>query len=201
MCWNQKVSMNTFLFSMFAASLALKNGVVTTPDGLFYIFFSSMQLVEYFLWKNLDNKKGNEFWSKVGLLFIALQPVVSMWAIKDHSKRNIGLGLYLVGLTIVLTVVKPLGTIDFSSHRAPNGHLAWNWNTFPTAVVALYVMFQLSSSFMNKDYMWFGITMVITALIYRTYIQSGTWGSMWCWISAILGVYLLIKVFRNSICL
>lgn len=200
MCWNQKVSMNTFLFSMFAASMALKNGVVTTPDGLFYIFFSSMQLVEYFLWKNLHNKQGNEFWSKVGFLLIALQPVVSMWSIDDKTKRNAGLGLYILGAVFLLTVVKPLGTIDFSSHRAPNGHLAWNWIDFPKAAFAIYVIFQFIALFFNKRYTRFGLQLVVTSLIYLTYVQSGTWGSMWCWISNVVGLYLLFKVFRNSMC-
>jgi hypothetical protein len=200
MCWNEKVSMNTFLFSMFAASMALKNGVVTTPDGLFYIFFSSMQLVEYFLWKNLNNKRGNEFWSKVGFLLIALQPVVSLLATEDQTTRNVGLGLYILGAVFLLTVVKPLGTIDFSSHRAPNGHLAWNWIDFPKLVLLAYVVFQFISLFFNKRYLRFGLQMTTVALIYLTYIQSGTWGSMWCWISNGVGLYLLLKVFRNSMC-
>jgi hypothetical protein len=192
--------MNTFLFSMFAASMALKNRVVTTPDGLFYIFFSSMQLVEYFLWKNLNNKRGNEFWSKVGFLLIALQPVVSLLATEDQTTRNVGLGLYILGAVFLLTVVKPLGTIDFSSHRAPNGHLAWNWIDFPKLVLLAYVVFQFISLFFNKRYLRFGLQMTTVALIYLTYIQSGTWGSMWCWISNGVGLYLLLKVFRNSMC-
>lgn len=185
---------------MFAASMALKNGVVSTPDGLFYIFFSSMQLVEYFLWKNVDNKKGNEFWSKVGFLLIALQPVVSLWAIEDKTKRNMGLGLYILGIVFLLTVVKPLGAIDFSSHRAPNGHLAWNWIDFPKLALLLYVVFQFISLVFNKRYLRFGFQLALTTLIYLTYIQSGTWGSMWCWISNGVGLYLLFKVFRNSMC-
>lgn len=57
MCWNQKVSLNTFLFSLFAASFAYFNNVLNFYTYLYFISFISMQLVEYFAWGNLNNKK------------------------------------------------------------------------------------------------------------------------------------------------
>ncbi len=200
MCWNERVSLNTFLFSMFAASMALKNGVGTTPDVMFYMFFSTMQLIEYFLWKNLDNKEANAFWSRIGLLLIVLQPIVSMWAIKDAKKKNVLLSLYILGALIVFTIVKPIGTINFSSHRAPNGHLAWDWLDFPKWVFVGFIFFQLISLFLNGLYLRLFVALATVILIYFTYVKSGTWGSMWCWISNMLGLSLLFEVFRNSLC-
>ena len=57
MCWNETVSLNTFLFSFFAINFAYFNNVINGYEYLFYYSFISMQLLEYFAWKHLNNKK------------------------------------------------------------------------------------------------------------------------------------------------
>jgi hypothetical protein len=197
MCWNATVSMNTFLFSMFAVGLAKLNGVVTTPGASFYSLFASMQLIEYFLWSQPAN---NAFWSKVGLAIVLLQPFVSLTRISDPMHRNAALAAAALTLCVVLTVVKPLGTIDFSSVRAPNGHLAWNWLKFPAYVFAIYVAFQLFSKVYNGEYVFAALEAAIIFGIYLTYRESGTWGSMWCWIANVYGLWLLYMVAKKSSC-
>ena len=37
-----------------------------------------MQLIEYFLWKNLENKKLNYLYSALGQLLVTIQPIASL---------------------------------------------------------------------------------------------------------------------------
>lgn len=77
MCWNQEVSLNTFLFSAFGSLLAYFNGVIGLFHLLFFFSFISIQLVEYFTWKYLNNRKLNTILSKIALALILIQPPFS----------------------------------------------------------------------------------------------------------------------------
>ena len=54
MCWNQTISLNTFIFTLFGINFAYLNNVISIYDYIFYLLFSSIQLLEYFAWGNLE---------------------------------------------------------------------------------------------------------------------------------------------------
>ena len=87
MCWNKDVSLNTFLFSGFVLLLIYYNNTYTKYkvaefDRIWvYVFFSSfilMQLIEYFVWKNINNAFYNSFYSVLAVLLILFQPIASL---------------------------------------------------------------------------------------------------------------------------
>ena len=105
MCWNEHVSLNTFLFSSFVLLLILYNNTYTQYKlkyfdniwiYLFFISFISMQLIEFFIWRNIDNKFYNHIFSTMAAMLIFIQPVVSLMLIPNISLRNILLCAYLV---------------------------------------------------------------------------------------------------------
>ena len=64
MCWNKDISLNTFLFSSFILVLIIYNNTYTQYkinelDNIWmYLFFASfifMQLIEYFIWRNIND--------------------------------------------------------------------------------------------------------------------------------------------------
>ena len=68
MCWNENVSLNTFLFSGFILALIIYNNSFTKykiqelNNKWVYFFIASfvfMQLIEFFIWRNIDNKFSN----------------------------------------------------------------------------------------------------------------------------------------------
>ena len=68
MCWNSEVSLNTFAFSTFVLGMIIYNNAYTQykiPElnniWVYLLLFSviSMQLVEFFVWRNIDNKYYN----------------------------------------------------------------------------------------------------------------------------------------------
>jgi len=72
MCWNENVSLNTFIFGTATLVFIWYNNTYTQYKlldfkniFLYFVIFSytSMQLVEYFLWKSIRNK--NNFMNKI----------------------------------------------------------------------------------------------------------------------------------------
>ena len=104
MCWNSEVSMNTFIFSMFVLILIIYNNNYTKYKikgiGFYeYIFFFSfiiMQLNEFFLWKTVDIPFYNQLFSITGCIILLLQPIASIFIIKNIELRNKLLYAYLL---------------------------------------------------------------------------------------------------------
>jgi len=197
MCWNPKVSLNTFLFSLFGISFALFNNVIGIFDFLWFLSFISMQLLEYFTWNNLHDKKMNTFLSKIGLFLIFIQIPLFILACRplENKFKFILIGLYLAFSLFCMWYF----TIDFSMNKAPNGHLAWNWLNFPTVICFIWLSFIFGLYAYQKQYLKFSIYLIVILAIYYTYYKTNTWGSLWCWIANILSLKLILQVFFSSI--
>lgn len=192
MCWNQKVSLNTFLFSLFGISFAYFNNVIKFYDYLFFLSFISMQLVEYFAWGNLNNKKMIIFLSKIGLFLILVQPfLINLGYDIDNKIKTWIIALYILFIFFCLLYFP----IDFSMNKAKNGHLAWKWLKFPTIINFIWLSFLLGVLLYQKRYFEFSAYLILFLAIYYTYYKTDTWGSLWCWIANLVAVYLIFKVF------
>jgi hypothetical protein len=154
--------------------------------------------MEYFAWENLHDKKMNELLSKVGLflIFIQIPFFVLSSSDVDNKLKTIIIGVYLMFSLFVISYF----TIDFSMHKAANGHLAWNWLEFPTYIILIWLSFIFGLFLYQKQYLKFGLYAIIILAIYYTYYQSNTWGSLWCWIANLLALQLIIQVFMKSNC-
>jgi hypothetical protein len=192
MCWNQEVSLNTFLFSFFGISFAYFNNVIQIYEYLYFLSFISMQLLEYFAWGNLDNKKMNRFLSKIGLLLISVQPIFFTLSSDIHNRIKIWvIAVYLVFILFCSVYF----TIDFSMNKAQNGHLAWNWLQFPPIIIFIWLSFIFGIILYQKQYLKFCVYVIVVFSIYYTYHKTNTWGSLWCWLSNLLALRLIVKVF------
>lgn len=78
MCWNKEIFLNTFLFSSFVLALIFYNNTYTQykikyfDNSWYYILLSSiilMQLVEYFIWRNIHSTY-NQFFSIVASILL-----------------------------------------------------------------------------------------------------------------------------------
>ena len=96
MCWNEHVSLNTFIFSIFVLLLIAYNNKYTQykiemfNNKFVYIFFASfitMQLIEFFLWRNLNNPRLNNLFSIMGSLLLIIQPIASLLILKDDNLK------------------------------------------------------------------------------------------------------------------
>ena len=200
MCWNETVSLNTFLFSFFAINFAYFNSVINGYEYLFYYSFISMQLLEYFAWKHLNNKKINRLLSQFGLFFIIIQPILFI-LIPNNLKFNIKASLitcYILFFVMFLLFYGVFTNIDFSMVKASNDHLAWNWLNFPVVIIFIWVSFLLTVLLLIKKYFLFIIHVIVFFAIYYTYYKTNTWGSLWCWIANMMAIFLIVRTFFKS---
>ena len=197
MCWNQRVSLNTFLFSFFGLNFAYFNNIINIYSYLYFLSFISMQLLEYFAWGNLNNKKTIRFLSQIGLFLISIQPVLFILSINKvkYDTRLQVISIYSVFWLFCLLYF----SIDFSMVKSPNGHLAWNWLSFPPLVVLLWITFKFGILLYAKEYLNFVLIVILFLAIYYTYYISNTWGSLWCWIANIFSATLIIVTFYPNV--
>lgn len=196
MCWNPKVSLNTFLFSLFGVSFAYFNNTIGLFELLYFLSFISMQLLEYFTWKYLNDKKMNTVLSQIGLslIFIQIPLFILSYYAAGYKFKALLIIIYLIFALFCLLYFK----IDYSMNKASNGHLAWNWLNFPTVVIFIWLSFIFGVFLYQKQYFQFGIYSLIVISIYYTYYKTNTWGSLWCWFANILSLKLILQVFLSS---
>ena len=95
MCWNENISLNTFIFTTAVMIFIWYNNTYTQYKLkefqnwiAYFLFFSitSMQLIEYFLWKSINqkNKFNNTLFTK---LYFGLTKFVKI--IKNTAKNAI----------------------------------------------------------------------------------------------------------------
>ena len=200
MCWNETVSLNTFLFSLFGINFAYFNSVINGYEYLFYYSFISMQLLEYFAWKYLNNKKINRLLSQLGMFLIIIQPILFI-LIPNNLEFNIKallITLYIIFLVMFLLFYGVFTNIDFSMVKASNGHLAWNWLKNAPYCNLLWLLFFLVVLLLIKKYFLFAMYLITFLAIYYTYYKSKTWGSLWCWIANIMAIFLIVRTFFKS---
>ena len=201
MCWNKDISLNTFLFSSFVLCLIIYNNAYTRYkiDDLNnvyrYIFLSSfilMQLIEYFIWININNPLYNSIFTALATLLIILQPIVSTMLISNKivKKRLLqGYLLFIVPLSVYNFDIK-----NVNSSVSNLNHLRWNtmfsYNYFyDIIVVMIWLFFFLFPLFYERFTfaLIFGLlTLMLT--IYNFY-KDNTIASMWCWIVNTVMIY------------
>ena len=216
MCWNQYVSLNTFIFSTFVLLLIIYNNKYSPYkiehfDNVYYqlflMSFITMQLVEFFLWRNLNDKKRNQLFSIFGAILILLQPVASLMLLTNSSLRLKMLAAYCIPFFSLF--IYKVSTTEFHTVVAKNGHLQWEWGNFEGSkfvFLVVWLFFLLFSLFVNKMYLGLFYTVVLLLLTLYSYHSSGTFGSLWCWSINTLMIYnaihllLVLPFYEHGIC-
>jgi hypothetical protein len=196
MCWNEHVSLNTFLFSSLVLLLILYNNTYTQYKieyfnnfwmFLFFMSFISMQLIEFFIWRNIDNKLYNHIFSTMAAMLLFIQPLVSLMIVSNISLRNKLLVVY--SLLFVPYFTYKFVTDNMKSSISNRGHLVWSF--FDTNLLLFFgwLFFFLFSFVYTQDLygLLFGLSLFFTS--YYNYYKDKTVGSMWCWIVNSIMIY------------
>lgn len=198
MCWNASVSLNTYIFGLFASSFAYYNGITNLLGLIFYQSFIIMQLIEYFIWSKTFP---NRILSQIALFVILCIPIFNIIKIeKSPEWIPYILGGYLVFIVILYTAIIPLNTIEFSSVPSKNGHLSWKWLTWNIYIILIWYAFLSLRWIIDKMYptlIFVSIFLIISIILYK---ETNTWGSMWCWICNIISFYFILLVFNKDFC-
>jgi len=218
MCWNADVSLNTFLFSCLALGFVYYTNTYTkykTP--LFdnpiayaaFMSFVSMQLVEYFLWRNLKNREWNRVFSRFGLGLLAIQPFLFALLVPSLAVRSLLLYLYFAALFVYITIYA-FFTDGFPHAVVKNGHLSWIFSIFLTdghstsirwlirLLNFMWTSILFYSVYLTGEYVFFTLALISILYLLYKYYNDNTWPSLWCWT---VNIYMLWLVFRILIVL
>ena len=197
MCWNEYVSLATFAFSSFILTLLILNNKYSSYKiQSFQIYFADfmfsiilMQLVEFFIWRNLHNPLYNKIFSTMGVLLLMFQPFVSLLTIEEPLLRNSLIGIYSIP-TLMYFIYNVL-THNIHTTVSKKNHLLWNWsNRNDTGLILVfYTFFLCFPIFIRKYYLFFFI--ILLTLLFSLYYFSKdlTTGSMWCWVANVISLY------------
>jgi hypothetical protein len=193
MCWNKDVSLNTFLFSSFVLLLVWYNnnytqykvpGFENKWTYLFFISFFVMQLAEYFIWVNINNKFYNSLFTIIAAIILFLQPLASSLLMTNNKFRDLFIKIYLL-LFIPYGLIK-LYTYNFYSSVSPLGHLQWNFGknikNINNLFWVLWTFFFLFPLIYQKNFIVFLFGFFTLLLMLYNYYKDNSAGSMWCWI-------------------
>lgn len=194
MCWNKEVSLNTFIFSSFILGLIIYNNNYTQYKikelnnfwvYIFFISFILMQLIEYFIWANINIPTLNNFFTILATLLLLLQPIATNLLITNKKVQQSMLFIYL--LLMVPFVSYRFMTRKIHSTVSKLGHLKWNMlidNKNPLDAIAMlfWFIFFLFPLFYEKKIYGFLFGLITLLIIGYNYYKDKTIGSMWCWV-------------------
>jgi hypothetical protein len=198
MCWNETVSLNTFLFSSFVLGLIIYNNEMTMYKikrmniwvYLFLALVIIVQLIEFFIWKNIQNKNYNIFFTTLLFTVFFLQPISTMILINDKTIQTNMLSMYFI--IFIPLVIYILTTSTIYSSVSIFGHLKYNLPlSFQKKLILflLWIFFFLFPLFYEKYTSGFLFGLLTLIIMFIQYYNTKTVASMWCWISNIIMIY------------
>lgn len=207
MCWNQYVSINTFVFGVFVLLLVAFNNQYSTykieffknPYAYFFVLsVISMQFIEFLLWRNMNNPLINNIVSTLGLIILALQPFTSILLIKNIKLRNNLLTIYSVPALLYL-IYTMYSTNIHTEISKKSGHLVWYWNDANLSLLHIliislfYLVFLFFPMIYNKYYSFLTFLFIFLVLKYY-YDKDKSAESLWCFFGNIMMLVFLIQI-------
>jgi len=196
MCWNSQVSLLTFIIGVVVTyTLFKRNKPYDKVIGVFILFYSFIQFCEFLMWKSLEGEKYgfkspeelNLFATKMAYVNLYAHSAVVGYMLYIETKKSI----YLLGTLPLLYGLVNFPVIDKISKpiEGSNGHLHWHFDDRFYIVVSLIILYFLYSiPSLRPMALFFFITYIIS---YTTRGKGSA--SYWCWISALLCGYALIR--------
>lgn len=205
MCWNQYVSINTFVFGIFGLIFIFFNNKYSeykidffknSYAYLFMLSFMFMQLFEFILWRNLDNQLINKIASTLGFLLLSIQPIASLLLLNNIQLRNQLLLAYSIPAFIF--VIYNIFSTNIHTVLSPSGHLAWKWTFYKNILISLiiipfYLFFLFFSLIYNKYYNSLLILLLYFIFIYY-FGKDGSSGSIWCLSVNSIVLYFILQI-------
>jgi len=155
-----------------------------------YLFFASfifMQLIEFFIWRNINDKFYNNIFSIIAVLLLIIQPIMSIMILSNIKLRNLLLLFYF--LIAIPFFIHIFFTKNIYSTISKRGHLKWIFFDSMPLFSIVWLFFFLFSFIYEKMYLGivFGLGMLLIAFI--NYKNDDTMWSMWCWIVNSIMIY------------
>ena len=113
---------------------------------------AGIQLIEFFLWKNLKNDAINELCSKIASFFIILQQIFLMLMIPNSIIRYGMLAFYSFLIVVYFEYSRIYNPIRFHTSIGKNGHLSWEWMNYKgyeNIWIVIFLLFYILPIFLH----------------------------------------------------
>ena len=194
MCYSKKLSLLSFIFGIFSSLMLIQFGnkesyKTNVAIGLFFMFVSIMQLIEYFIWSDIKCKNGlNKLGSYLGPLFNHLQPVVLLIIASIYLKSfniiptNIIIFLNVLYIIYILyqyyVYIRDLKNICIGVNN--ENHLDWKWKyNFKYLFYFSISLINITNFYKNKNLI---IAILVSYfLLFISYFNfHKNVGELWC---------------------
>jgi hypothetical protein len=194
MCFSPLASLSTFLIGIIGAILTITLGTSTDKlVGLFFGFVSSMQGIEFALWKNQTCNDMNKIISVLGMVLNHLQPIVLsiLILLLNHDLSIITKQIIIIS-TIIYAIVITAYSLQFTSDdgctiKNEYKHLEWDWNGMKnrTFVYLLFLfmlifLFYVGTPDRKSGIILSAISLISYLISYFIYKDKKVVGSLWC---------------------
>jgi len=210
MCFNYKVSLLTFLIGTIFSIILINYGnkkysLENKIMGIFFIFISAIQFMDFLFWIDIKNKLGiNHITTILGPILNIFQPGI-LYVIKYlcyrpyvFTLKNFNLPVAILNFAYFIyfiIIYKTFLSNDKLITSAKNGHLDWPWLKYTSPY--FYLILLAINIFYLFDFNYALIIFLITYfclyLSVKYFYYSA--GELWCFFGAFipLVVYLITK--------
>ena len=198
MCVNAEVSLSSFIIGVISSICLIYYGnkkfqKENLSVGIFFIYISFIQLLEYFIWIDLDNKKGlNKIISIIFPVVISSQPVV-FYIIKSIIFNKNVLWLNLLIIYYILESIFAYNsylTNETLITKVKNKYLFWKWDKYGSYIYVIIFAFAVFL-YTNFNYSLLLFILGSFSLFVSYKISNINYTSTWCLISAYMPIYML----------
>lgn len=190
MCYNAEISLNTFIFGIICAFIVIILNKINIIAILFTLTVTLIQLMEYYTWKNIENRNIIYLLSIIGFFIIFLQIFILNYGYLNNDERYISLVILLI--LIIYLFHYNYQNNNFYMEKGTNGHLIWHWIDIPLPLLLIILVFYLYPAF-RYGYIIFILMIILLSISLYNYYKYKTWGSMWCYIGNSLWLLMLFK--------
>jgi hypothetical protein len=135
----------------------------------------------------------NQLFSRVLGANIFIQPFALTYLISNPAIRNIYIGMLAIYSLCALFTFTSMNPKMKNITVADNGHLVWHWLVDYEWLFPIYLFFY-SALLVEKMYVMFALIVITFIFSFYSYNSEKTFGSMWCWTSNIIAVYIVLKI-------
>lgn len=203
MCVSSNASLFTFIFSIISSFILIyygnkKYSKENLATGLIFIYVSLMQMVDYFIWNDLDNKKNyNKSSTIFGAFLNYTQPTI-IYLVKSlifHKTNSIINLINLIYFTYFIYAYNIfLNSNELITHVS-NKHLYWAWTKYFNFFIYIITLIINCYIFINFKYFVMLIAFIIGCLILSYFKFKEHVGQFWCFIVAYTPILICLSTY------
>lgn len=205
MCFSKNISLATYLTGCVLSIMLFR---IPNPFykviGLFFLFVTQMQLIDFLLWSHQKCDTYHRLVSRIGMWIHVLQPIVIIllaihYSTQVEKKANVIIAFTLFYILCAFLYTRQYTTnLQCTTPRPGISHLIWNWTQLPRnyTFYFVYVFVSLLTIYLlfpHSDSVLFIILILSSHIITLIFNNNIGFSSIWCTYIIIIPAFYLVK--------